>query len=133
MDDDKEFRKAFNLLLKRNTDIEVIAEANNGNEFLELLKTCMPDIVFMDINMPILDGIVTTKKKIGLFYKEIKVIALADYAHFNCLRLVIEAGASGYVSKGNIHKTVNKVIYTIMTNALYNEDAFLDDIIDNEN
>lgn len=81
--DDKEiFRKSLAETLKTVGEIEIIGEASNGKEFLELLKTKQPEIVFMDIEMPVMNGIETTdyiRKEMEYPLNIIPIIALTAH------------------------------------------------------
>lgn len=98
VDDHKIFRNGIKLMLSKFNNIELIGEANNGSEYLELLKTKKPDIVFMDISMPIMDGIEATQISNDK-YPDIKIVALTTYSNDENITKMIEAGATGYVLK----------------------------------
>src|SRR5690606_23703872 len=71
-------------LLKDINDFDIIGTANNGQEFLDAIKKNQPDVVLMDINMPVMDGIEATKE-LRNTYPDIKVIALTM---FNDIRFI---------------------------------------------
>jgi len=72
-------RIGLKLLLNKIDNVEVVAEASNGKEFLELISKVKADIIFMDISMPILDGIEATEKVLEK-YPQLKIIALTTFA-----------------------------------------------------
>ena len=76
VDDHNLFRNGLKLLLNTTPDIHVIAEAENGLNFLEMLATISPDIVLMDIDMPLMDGIKATKLALEK-YPGLKIITLS--------------------------------------------------------
>ncbi len=85
-------------LLALAGDIEVVGEAANGSEALKMVKELEPDVVLMDIAMPIMDGLEATRR----IYKEfprIRVLILTQYDDKEYVFPVIEAGASGFISK----------------------------------
>lgn len=91
-------RQGLKALLADEPDIEVIGEANNGRECLQLIPQLQPNIVLMDISMPRLNGIETTCR-LRQEYPAIKVVALSMHAHEEYVFQVLQAGASGYVLK----------------------------------
>lgn len=98
VDDHQIFRTGLILLLNELKTVEVIGEADNGEDLLKLLCNIKPDIVFMDIKMPKLNGIDTTKKVIEQ-YPDIKVIALSMHDDEKYLDSMLLAGAKGFLSK----------------------------------
>ena len=98
VDDQPTFRFSLRNILEDAGDIKIIAEASDGNEFLELLKIHKPDIVFMDIEMPRMNGIEATKKAIQE-YPDLVIIGLSMYENQNYINQLIEVGAKGYLLK----------------------------------
>jgi len=98
VDDHTIVRDGICSLLSLTPDIEVIGEAANGREALEMLKKLMPDVVLMDIAMPIMGGLEATRRIIKEFPR-IKVLALTQYDDREYVFPVIEAGACGFISK----------------------------------
>jgi DNA-binding NarL/FixJ family response regulator len=85
-------------LLGLAKDIEVAGEASNGSEALEKVKKLLPDVVLMDIAMPIMDGLEATRR-IRKEFPRVKVLVLTQYDDKEYVFPVIEAGASGFISK----------------------------------
>ena len=98
VDDHRMFRESLRKILTIEKVAEVIAEAANGNEFLDLLDQHTPDLVLMDIAMPELNGIEATKLAIAK-QPNLKVLCLSSFGdeiyYFN----MVEAGAKGFVLK----------------------------------
>jgi len=113
VDDHEIFRTGFKLLLNKIKNITVVAEASNGIEFLDIVKKKNIDIVFMDINMPLLDGISTTEE-IKKNHSEIKIIALTTFGENEYFDKMIYAGAEGYMLKNSdlddFKKAINKIV-----------------------
>ncbi|MBS1611806.1 MAG: response regulator transcription factor [Bacteroidetes bacterium] len=102
VDDHSIFRKGLKLIFEQTRDINVIGEANNGEELLNMLEFKSPDIVLLDINMPKLNGLDTLteltkrgKKK----SKPLHTIILSTYDSEAYIVKAIEEGASAYMSK----------------------------------
>jgi len=98
VDDHTIVRHGIYALLGLMSDIELVGEAVNGREALEKVKKLMPNIVLMDIAMPLMDGLEATRRICREFPKT-KVIALTQYYDREFVFSVIEAGARGFISK----------------------------------
>jgi DNA-binding NarL/FixJ family response regulator len=103
VDDNKQFVEAFRFMIMdaMEEQVEIIESASNGEEFLELLKERIYDIIFMDINMPVMDGIEATQKAVAL-YRDIKIVAVSFHQELDYVKLIIEAGARNYLVKEEI-------------------------------
>jgi DNA-binding NarL/FixJ family response regulator len=97
-DDHHIVRRGLVFFLKTQKDIEVIGEAKNGQEAVEMTKTLHPDLVLMDLDMPIMNGIEATKQIIS-FLPEMKIMILTSFSDQDHVIPAIEAGASGYQLK----------------------------------
>jgi DNA-binding NarL/FixJ family response regulator len=97
-DDHPLVRSAFKLLLEGHLEIQVIAEANNGKELLELLKSVKPDVVLLDIEMPVLGGR-ETLNIIGKRFPNLKVLMVSMHNEVTYMTGFIAMGARGYVPK----------------------------------
>ncbi|MCF8563835.1 response regulator [Alicyclobacillus tolerans] len=98
VDDSAETRQSLRMLLSFAEGIDVIAEAENGAEALHRLAVFSPDIVLMDLNMPVLDGIAATER-ICNQYPGIAVIALSVQNDVEYVRRCMRAGAKDYLLK----------------------------------
>lgn len=98
--------------IDENDGIRVVAEANNGKEALDVLKKTRVDVVLMDINMPVMDGLECTRIIIQE-YPGIKVIALSQYPEKRFVKTMMKNGASGYLlkdaSKSELVSAIKKV------------------------
>ncbi len=97
-DDHRVFIDGMRAMLKEINGLEVIADAENGNQLIEQAALHKPDIILTDIQMPHKDGIEATKE-IHKLYPEIKIIALTMLNESMFIKKMLEAGASGYVLK----------------------------------
>lgn len=118
VDDQKIFRKGILLLLIDMPDVKVIAEASNGQEFLELLKNHEADLVLMDIKMPVMDGIEATKAALQQ-YPDLKILVVSMYGEEEYLVSMLEAGVKGFVLKTVEEEELQRAIRTIMEGKNY--------------
>lgn len=119
VDDHKFFRKSLKTFFSYNDKYEVIGEASNGEEFLKLLENELPDVVFMDVRMPVMDGIEATKIVTNIYEKEFKIIALTMHEEFEYLKGMIEAGISGYLYKNSMSDQLESAIDTVLGGDMY--------------
>ncbi len=103
VDDSKEFRNAFKFMLMEHFSdrYDEIYEAENGEECLKIIKNYSVDIIFMDKQMPVMDGIKATKIIVDQ-YRNIKVIALSFHSELDDIKAMLEAGARNYIIKEEI-------------------------------
>ena len=109
VDDHTLFRNGLRILLNNIENYHVIAEAANGKQFLELLDRLEPDIVLMDINMPVMDGIeastIAHEK-----YPNLKIITLSMYGEEDYYYKMVNAGVKGFVLKNSDIKEVKTAL-----------------------
>ncbi len=98
VDDHKIVRKGLQFFLKTQADFHIVGEASNGQEALEKIKQWMPDVILLDLMMPVMDGVEATKA-IRQTYKDIKIMVLTTFADQDHVIPAIQAGANGYVLK----------------------------------
>jgi DNA-binding NarL/FixJ family response regulator len=97
-DDHKIMLAGLRSLLEKQTDFEVVAEAENGRKAVQMAQGAKPDIVVMDVSMPDLNGIEATKQIIEIL-PETRVIALSMHSDKRFVMGMLRAGASGYLLK----------------------------------
>jgi DNA-binding NarL/FixJ family response regulator len=107
------FRDGLRIMLNLYPNFEIIAEVENGSELIELLKTIKPDIVLVDINMPILNGIEATRF-IATHFNDIKVIGLTMNNEKSSIMEMMDAGANGYILKSADREEIIEAINTVM-------------------
>jgi DNA-binding NarL/FixJ family response regulator len=110
-DDHALFRAGVKTALSVKKDVELIAEADNGMQLLNLLKHLEPDVVLLDIQMPIMDGI-TTLPEIRKLYPHIKVIILSMHNDHSMISKLMEIGANSYLTKNSDSETIYNAIKT---------------------
>lgn len=113
VDDHKAMRSGLAFLLHDLGNIDIVGQASNGQEFLCLLESVVPDVVLMDINMPIMDGIEATKLALQK-YPSLKIIALSMYSDEEYYQTLIDIGAAGFILKESDHDVIEKAIETVM-------------------
>ena len=97
-DDQALFREGLRTLLSTRPDIEIVGEAANGLEVLELVEQLQPSVVLMDLRMPLMDGIHATAK-LRKTSPDVAVLALTTFDDDGNLFGALRAGASGYLLK----------------------------------
>lgn len=113
VDDHKMFREGLSFLLSKSKTIKVIAEAEDGEQFLQLMDSLKPDVVLMDINMPKMNGIEATEIAISK-NPGLKVIALSMNGDEAYYYKMIHAGAKGFVLKQAGSDELEEAIETVM-------------------
>jgi DNA-binding NarL/FixJ family response regulator len=113
VDDHDVVRTGIKALLQGEENLKVVGEASNGKNALEFLDNQEVDLVVMDINMPVMDGIKCTielKKK----FPDMKVLALTMLSEEQHIRQMLKAGASGYILKNSGQQELLKAISSIL-------------------
>jgi len=98
VDDQALFCEGLRTLLDLQPDIEVVGEANNGREAIECVARAAPDVVLMDIQMPVLDGVAATRD-IRAHHPNTQVIVLTTFDDDEYVFEALRAGAVGYLLK----------------------------------
>lgn len=111
-DDHQIFRDGIKALLSDEQNIEVIAEASNGEELLSLLKAVKPDVLILDISMPKISGI-ELAKIISVEYPEIRILILSMHKNNDFVINAMINGAKGYLPKDTSRKELLDAINTI--------------------
>lgn len=120
VDDHDLIREGLNRILSFEDDLVILGEGKNGSEALELINVLTPDIVLLDINMPIMDGI-ETLKRIKEYSKEIKVVMLTVENDRRTINQAIDTGADAYVLKESAGSEITNAIRLV-----YNGEKYID-------
>ena len=117
-DDHALFRAGVKTALSSKKDVELIAEADNGMQLLNLLKHIEPDVILLDIQMPIMDGIATLPeiRKINPY---VKVIILSMHNDHSKISKLMEIGANSYLTKNSDSETIYQAIKTCYEQEFY--------------
>jgi two-component system response regulator NreC len=113
-DDHRIVRDGLKTLLEKQSDMEVVAEAEDGRTTVNLAKKLLPDVVIMDITMPDLNGIDATRKIVTELPNS-KVIALSMHSDRRFVSGSLEAGASGYLMKDCAFEELVSAIRSVMS------------------
>ena len=128
-DDHRIMREGLKSLLDDESDMEVIAEAENGRRAVELVDELNPDVVVMDIGMPELNGIEATRR-IVLDHPVTKVIALSMHSDRRFMAEILKAGAAGYLLKDGAYEELAGAIRTVVANKMYLSPRIADVVVE---
>ena len=112
-DDHHLIRAGVSSFLATEPGLEVVAEAANGEEALEKYREVQPDVVLMDLSMPVMDGLEATRAILAEF-TDARIVVLTTYAGDEDIHRALEAGAMGYLVKDMLAAEVLKVIRSVM-------------------
>lgn len=121
VDDQHLFRKGLISLIGEFDELQVVAEASNGSELLDQVRINKPDVVLLDLEMPIMDGIETTVN-LNKKYPDIKVLILTMHNDEEIILHLIEKGAHGFLLKDNSIETIVDAIYAVTESGYYFND-----------
>jgi DNA-binding NarL/FixJ family response regulator len=121
-DDYKIFRDGIKVGLLNDDNLEVVLEADNGEDLLAGFEKTMPDVVIMDLKMPIMDGMEATKV-IKKKYSTVKVLVVTMYEDDKFIIHLMENGANGYLLKNADAEEIKKSIYAVHENGYYFNDV----------
>lgn len=119
-EDHKTVREGIKLLVRAQPDMEVVGEAGDGDEAIELVAKLDPDLLLMDVSMPGTNGLKATER-LRKSRKELRILMLTRHSDDGYLRQLIAAGANGYVLKQSAPEQLITAI-----RAVAGGDAFLD-------
>ncbi len=117
-DDHGVIRAGLRSLLNTMTNFLVVGEAADGNEVIKLLLELSPDVILMDISMPGMSGIETTKKVVEIC-PDVRVLILTVHEDEELLREAIRSGASGYIVKRAVETELKTAIQAVCRGEIY--------------
>ena len=116
-DDHKPFREALRNLLERDPGIEIIGEAGDGTEMLDLVRSGQPDVVVLDMRMPGMNGI-DTVRQLAATHPSAKLIVVTATSESTFAAETLGAGASGYVTKADAEE-LPRAIHAVVRGSTY--------------
>ena len=124
-DDHSMIREGLKQLLELDGDIQVIGEAGNGEECLALLQTMSPDVVLLDINMPVMNGLKMLEALRNSKNKNQKVLILTIHNEIEYLMKAVDIGIEGYVLKDADSSILKKAIYKVHSGENYIDNSMV--------
>jgi DNA-binding NarL/FixJ family response regulator len=111
-------REGLQSLLKDEPSVKIVADAPDGKVLLDFLETTPVDVVLMDINMPVIDGLKATQI-ISEHHSHVKVLVLSMLDHPSYLQQMIDAGAKGYILKNSGKQELVEAIHKVASGEQY--------------
>lgn len=131
VDDHQLFRNGLKFILNEIRNVQVVGEASNGQEFLDLLEYGIPDLVLMDINMPVMNGV--TAAKIALEkYPQLNILVLSMYGETEYYNTMIDIGVKGFILKDVDNKELEDSINKVISGGTYFSQELLLNLIKNK-
>jgi len=127
-DDHQLFRNGLKILLDAFEQFTVVGEAGNGEEVVNIVKSFECELVLMDINMPLMDGIEATRRCIKI-KPDLKVIALSMYGEEDYYYRMVDAGAKGFLLKDSDINEVKDAILSVAAGGNYFSQQLLHNVI----
>lgn len=121
-DDYKIYRDGLKVGLSADPGLEVILEADNGEDLLKAMETSLPDVILMDLKMPVLDGMEATKL-VRKKYPAVKVLVVSMYEDDKFIIHLMENGANGYLLKNAEPDEIRRSIFAVQENGYYFNDV----------
>jgi DNA-binding NarL/FixJ family response regulator len=112
VDDHPLLREGITAVIEGQPDLEVVGEATNGREAVELFRTCQPDIVLMDLQMPVMGGLEAISAIRSEFPKA-RIVVLTTYKGDTQALRAFKAGAAGYLLKNMLRKDLLETIRSV--------------------
>lgn len=120
-DDYKIFREGLKVSLGQDENLHVVAESDNGEDLIKAIEIRQPDVIIMDLKMPIMDGMEATQL-IRKKYTGIKILVVSMYDDDKFIIHLMEIGANGYLLKNADPDEIRKAIYAVHENGYYFND-----------
>ncbi|CAN5675377.1 response regulator transcription factor [soil metagenome] len=129
-EDHETVRAGIKLLLNSHKDMEVVGEAGNGEAALALAAEILPDLVIMDVSMPIMNGLQATKR-LRKKCPDVKILALTRHAEDAYLQQLVTAGVNGYVLKQSAPSELVNAIRSVASGHSYLDAQLTDKVMGN--
>lgn len=129
VDDQQLFRQGLLSLIKEFSEFEVVMEATNGKECIEMARKNKPEVILLDVEMPVMDGAEVTEylhKK----HPEIKIIILTMHDDDELVFHLAKKGAHGFLLKDSSIETVADAVFTVMAGKRYFKENIMDMLLE---
>lgn len=127
-DDHSLVRQGFSMILSAQSDMQIVGEASNGREAIELAEKLHPDVVVMDVTMPELNGIEATRR-IAESAPRTRVLALSMHKDSVYVREILRAGARGYLLKDSADADLIAAVRSVAKGEAYLSPAVSDSVL----
>lgn len=127
VDDHSLFRRGLKVLLSSRPDFEVVADAGSGGEFLAMLPSARPDVVFMDYDMPEMNGAETAERALAE-YPDLKIITLSMFGDSAYYSRMMSSGAKGFLLKDSEFDEVVEAVETVYSGGTYFSASLLESL-----
>ncbi len=128
VDDHTLFRNGLRILLNNLNEYKVTTEAANGQEFLDLLESHVPDLVLLDIDMPVMDGIDAARLALEKL-PDLKIITLSMYGEEDYYYKMVDAGVKGFLLKNSDINEVKAALQTVLEGGTYFSSELLKNLV----
>lgn len=118
VDDHQLFRNGLKFILTEMEDLEVIGEASNGKEFIDLLEFGIPDVVLLDINMPVMSGVEAAKIALQK-YPQLNILVLSMFGDSKYYNTMIDTGVKGFILKDVDNRELHDAIIKVTSGGNY--------------
>src|SRR5687767_6314523 len=118
VDDHALMREGLRAILEADGTMDIVCEASNGREALEMAALLKPDIIVMDVGMPHLNGFEATRQ-VSTVSPSSRVVALSTHSDKRYVLAMLEAGARAYVVKSSAGEELMRAIQTVSRNQIY--------------
>ncbi len=115
-------RDAYHRMIKRELDLEIIGEADNGRAALEMIASAPPHLVLVDISLPGMSGI-TLITHLRTLYPDMPVIIISAHEEALYAKHALQAGAKGYLVKARLAEVMIEAIHQVLNGEVYISDA----------
>lgn len=128
VDDHTLFRNGLRILLNNLNEYKVTAEAANGREFIDLLESHVPDLVLLDIDMPVMDGIEAARLALEKL-PDLKIITLSMYGEEDYYYKMVDAGVKGFLLKNSDINEVKAALQAVLEGGTYFSSELLKNLV----
>lgn len=128
VDDHRIFRESLKKLLISEKIVDIVEESANGEEFLQILERVKPNLVLMDIQMPVMDGIEATEQAIGK-YPDLTILTLSSFGDEKYYFKMVKAGVKGFVMKSSGINELECAIKEVLTGNTWFSNELLQKVI----